>query len=206
MFCVLLNVLLSFHWAMIWRQNAEKLDNEIHVTSVYAWYRKNRTNTGKNTTFSFILRCPFAAVCLKLERNVFVHLSDWRLAAAVRASSSLSMRKGTFLTPGDLTMRSSWRTVLSTCASLHKSTFVTMTKMGTRNASAKPRCSFVVPTTRTCLCKHVSFVTLRLHGQYWCLRTDSCARTDHKHSKVRWISCETEDSCFDVLCVATEVD
>ena len=177
MFRVLLNVLLSFHWAMIWRQNAEKLDNEIHVTSVYAWYSKNRTNTGKYTT---LYNCHYRLVIWsKKKEDCYINLSDWRLAAAVRASSSLSMRKGTFLTPGDLTMRSSWRTVLSTCASLHKSTFVTMTKMGTRNASAKPRCSFVVPTTRTCLCKHVSFVTLRLHGQYWCLRTDSCARTDH---------------------------
>jgi len=77
------------------------------------------------------------------------YLSVWKLAAAVQASSSVSTRSGTRRHPGPFSVRSSWCSVLSTWAARQASILDTTTNVGTPRASAKPRCSLLVPTVDT---------------------------------------------------------
>ena len=75
-----------------------------------------------------------------------LYRSVWKLDAAVQASSSVSTRRGIRRHPGPFSVLSSWCSVLSTCAARHASIFDTTTNVGTPSASAKPRCSLLVPT------------------------------------------------------------
>lgn len=68
-----------------------------------------------------------------------------KFVAAVIASSSVLMRSGTRLHPGDFKIFSSCDTVLSIMYFLHMSILLITTKMGTFSARAYPRCSLVVP-------------------------------------------------------------
>lgn len=74
------------------------------------------------------------------------NLWETKLVALTMTSSFVLTMTGTFLQPEDLRIRmSSLRLSCSTLGG-HMSILVTTTNTGTDSASARPRCSFVMPT------------------------------------------------------------
>lgn len=158
----------------------------------------------------------------KLLSNVHsqTHWWDVKFCAATTASSSAWTLRGTLLQPGDLRMRSTIAVVLWTIAGVQISTLVMTTKVGTRSAMVRPKCSFVVPTknkhTKNTLIKTLLWkdfeckVVLHHHRHhishlcetiYLGNKSQTYARvsSNSKHCKVWWISCQTKDSCLHVF-------
>jgi len=110
-------------------------------------FRKYSHSAWLSCSPMFLLR--FHCLCSRMLNNkskvTTTHLSEWKLDAAVHASSSVSTLSGTRLHPGPFRVLSSWCRVLSTWAERHASIFVTTTNVGTPSATAKPRCSLLVP-------------------------------------------------------------
>lgn len=79
-----------------------------------------------------------------------MYLEDWaKRWAAVTASSRFAISMGTLLHPGNIKSLSNCRTVFCTAPPTHTSTLLTTTKTGTLSASARPKCSRVVPAVKS---------------------------------------------------------
>lgn len=79
--------------------------------------------------------------------NLLTYWLLMKFVAATITSSSVWTMTGTLLQPGDFRRRSSTLRVRSTTVGKQTSVLFTITNVGTFSAMAKPRCSFVVPTS-----------------------------------------------------------
>ena len=103
------------------------------------------------------------SIILRTTTDVYnTYVSESKLVAAVTASSSPLILRGTFLHPGDFRIFCNWLTVFSNTYRLHLSILVTTTKTGTFKANVNPKCSLVVPAAKDWFIKSLHLLDFRL--------------------------------------------